>query len=231
VAAKAVAALRWDSFIDDDSGNKRKVDIFRKTEWRQIKLNARRENNLILSIEPHWVTPGMAVYWQQTETMKGVPAHREDGSERPHTALVSLDETRQWVQTGPLPAGNNSHLAYYLQVRGFRLRPPDIESVEAPVGSQVEAEASPPAYVCGNHHRSMGFATWDAYLAHCTRYGEHPAGMPAEIAERAQEFIYYCVLHDTGMNNHRAADHHYRYFNRRERARRHPTPEQMEVKV
>lgn len=226
-------------------GLRRLVEGFRRTEWPNIrrevgqyKVQAPTGEYIYWDIpeemEPHWVEPGKAVYWQETVVRRGVTKTDEEGH-----AYRELEETSAgWGPTNPLPADNASQIARYL-AKGLRLRPPSnglgVEALSAAVLSdppQDNAEDTPPLYYCRRHgYDTKGFRTWKAYLQHCTRYQESlEHETPPEVVEFARQFRYYCGMHNKGFNSDRGAILHIRTEQRRPRGSIHLSLDQMEVK-
>jgi hypothetical protein len=239
--------LKWDAFIEGaveqrvaheparesyQTGLRDMIDVFRQNEWPAIQrelLNIHRWE-ITDGLEPHWVEPGKAVYWQQ-QVVREIKTD-DEGVRR--VEWVS----RKWEPTSGLPANNASQIAHYLE-KGFRLRPP-IEGVlqealpEDAVLSEGAIEASEPTpdqYICFRHgQKRFGFQDWSGYLAHCRYYQEVLEGdPPAETVKRMNEFPYYCVMHDVGFHNRRLAARHAKGESRRSATAGHPSVEQMEV--
>jgi len=176
----------WDEFLEEK--DRPRVEGFRHQEWRNIQLELRKLN-INLGVEPCWVEPGRAVFWQQ-QVLVG---HEPTGYER----------------TEPQNANNASHIARYLR-KGLLLRPPDQEIVE--MEDEVlltESEQTDP-YICLRHgNKRKSCPTWKGYIKHLQFYHEAPEyEPPAGIAKKAEQFAYYCVYHDKGFQNIKGAKHH-----------------------
>lgn len=211
VTAEAERAASWDSFLD--VGSRQTVEVYRKIEWPNIKRALSKDFRIDLpeGLEPCWVSPGKAIYWQQQITRRPVQTG-EDSLGRPIREMQDFPEG--WALTGPLPANNASQIAHYLN-KGLRLRHPDQVVVEAedPVPPEALAETTPEdQFFCNRHgYDRKGFKTWKGYVSHCRYYHEPiEETMPAEVLARAATFTYYCQYHDKGYNNQGAATRHMR---------------------
>jgi len=138
----ATETLKWDSFLTE--GDRKHLDGFREIEWpniRRVLYQAPYENIAPKGVEPHWVLPGKAVYWQEQIVREHVELKDDEGI--PYRDV--LEVSAGWQPTGPLPANNASVIAHYLR-KGFRLRPPGREDVEVeemvPTGSQRKLNSS-----------------------------------------------------------------------------------------
>jgi hypothetical protein len=248
--AERTVFLPWHHFLDQigDSGDLRiRIDGFRKSEWDSIRNDLKKQvigvGDQTLrwefsdSLEPHWVDPGKAVYWQQQITRK--PEMRKDEHGNPYMEAVMV--LGEWKPTGPLPANNWSQIAHYLG-KGFRLRPP-VEgiSAEALIEASIPAEAlqgEPETedlylYSCNRHKQGMErrrFRTWKSYVQHCSHYSESvEEKLPEEVVERMKLFPYYCAIHDKGFKNEVGASRHMRVeLSKRGRAT-HPPVDSMKV--
>lgn len=226
--------LRWDSFIEhrlDEIGSfplpnlaaeqvpasRQALDAWRKREWKVIYRSLRDDHDVDWpeSIEPHWVGPGSAVYWQRQVETKAVEVASASG--RPVKELVDVE--KGWVPTSPLPA-DASGIAYYLR-KGLRLRPSDYdESVELssePAPSpEAEGESTGPQYYCDRHPGLRGdgvqkFVNWRAYRAHCHQSLEDldPNQLPPQtVLNQMAQYSYWCVKCQIGFNSPRAATQH-----------------------
>jgi hypothetical protein len=228
--------LPWHHFIGDAKVLRELVDVFRRFKWDGIKRDLDRDFNWNIpdGLEPHWVTPGKAVYWQE------MIVREQTRSEAMPSQVLSVEFVSSgWQPTGPLPASNASQIARYLE-KGFRLRPP----VEG-VSQEVLKEAAVPAealqeepegpseyiYACDRHgidHKE--FKTWKAYIQHCAYFREPlDQPIPESVLENMKGFVYYCALHNRGFKNEHAANQHMRAEMQRRVGSLHPTLQQMEV--
>ena len=187
-------------------------------------------------LEPHWIAPGSAVYWKHQFASERVEETSDDGRRR--RKVIEVD--KGWAPTSPLPAVNASQIVAYLK-KGLRLRPPqegvDVEALEAAVPaaalamSQPEEEKEPArTFICERHGwgKRLSYATWKGYVRHCARFNEPmEEAVPAEVAEHAKGFKWFCFLHNTGFTLERLAKRHLTVMQRRRQP--HITLEQMKV--
>jgi len=230
--------LPWDSFLEEHilresrpgpererlhkasmDQVRRSIEGFRAQEWSTIKRDLAMEHlwNIPEGLEPHWVSPGAAVYWQQDLLRTVVKQTDEDGHSYTDIEWVPGD----WLPTtSGLPANNSSVIAGYLN-NGFRLRPPgtmDVEVLKLLVPpdalqaiTQVEPERAP--YWCYRHKEGdrFPFKTWEVYMRHCVANSESPEyEIPGEIMDKAKEYPYFCHNHVIGFKTKRAATQHIR---------------------
>lgn len=237
--------LPWDAFLQrevakGDPVHHAHIDGFRRRDWPNIKRElARAPFNLVVAdgLEPHWVAPGRAVFWQE-QIVRERKSFKDDlGNVR----YTMEDVPTGWQPTdGGLPANNASGIAYWLN-KGLRLRPPGdgvtaetwetTVSPEALRAMDVVPEVIPNKYTCNRHGVDLrGFGTWKAYIQHCTYFIEQPEFDPPEESQlRAGLAKYYCAAHDKVFNNARLAFHHVREEIRKPGKRIHLSIEQMKV--
>jgi hypothetical protein len=195
VTTEATEAVLWDSFVDERS--RLAVEGFRRQGWPSINRDLSKVYGIVLpeGLEPCWVTPGKAVYWQEQMVRRpGETEYRSDG----------------FRETNPLPANNASVIANYLN-KGLRLRPFDQGAVEMEDPTPPEAPAKPSVvYVCQRHGTdSRGFATWKGYIRHCEFYKETIDHDPPEaVLKQATGFPFYCFNHNKGFVTSSGAQRH-----------------------
>ena len=236
--------LPWDNFVPDeeDSNVHLHIDRFRESEWPNIRRDlAKDPYNVELpeGLEPHWVAPGKAVYWSE-HIVREIVESEEYG-----VAIRKLEDVSYgWVPTcedSGLPANNASIIFHYLD-KGFRLRPPEAGVSDETLQSTFTAEAlelidqepeedESIEYVCRRqNNRARRFKSWKSYVAHCAQYREEiEADIPEEIAEKMQEFPYFCLLHNKGFGNKKSAWRHVRSELRRPGKAAHPSIDQMKI--
>jgi len=247
-------SLKWDAFVEREVAKqtanpvlqaealeraKEHIEGFRRIDWPNIKRQLYSEPfmwDVQEGLEPHWVAPGRAVFWQLQTTQKIVQKTFEDGRVR----SVKEDVPTGWEPTSSgLPAGSASQISQYLD-KGLRLRPPeegvDVESLKSaiPSGSfQVEAEEEKPSveYVCARHgFKRYTSATWKNYIRHCAQFNEVPElDAPQEVQEKVADYKYYCYIHNRGYMSQKMATRHIRTEMRKPRRGIHPALEQMAV--
>ena len=230
--------LTWDAFLnDEDDGVYSQVAGFREAEWHNIRRQLRNDYNWDVpdGLEPHWIAPGRAVFWQLQIVRERVMRMDDHGRNRP----VIEDVERGWTPTtAGLPAGSSSQIAHWLD-KGLRMRPPvdgvDAETLKAAVPSdriEVEPEPEPEnVFFCDRHGwKQHGFKTWKSYTAHCVAYRELPeVEPPGEVKEAMKAFKFYCLLHNVGFNNNALATRHVRNELRKPGRSVHQTLDQMNV--
>lgn len=230
--------LNWDFFLDEKDREegampREHILAWRKREWSGIVRVLRNEYGLEVpeGQEPHWVEPARAVFWTQDVILKpvkkaGVPRHN----------LQKIDEEKtDWLPTSGLPVGNANQLHYYLEKKGFRLRPP-LDGVDGQLKEVVESALTQEVpeqekkFLCKNHNMRM--VNWRAYTMHCERYQEMPdlEQLPDEMAEVARSWDFYCIAHRYGTNVERAAINHRRLHMGKPSAGRHISIENMRMK-
>ena len=233
--------IPWDHFLKEKEGGlteraatslRQQVEGFRRREWPAIKRYLARDFSREVDVEPHWVSAGKAIYWQDQVLRQRVEQEVDGEIQR------SIEEVRLgWRPSGPLPANNPYQIDHYLG-KGFRLRPPS-EGVEEEVleeaavpseGFKVEPDGTENRFFCQRHSKGkVGFPTWKAYVNHCAYYREPPTeDPPPEIAQVMAGFKYYCFLHNRGFQKMKAASFHRKTMQRRT-GTHHPTIEQMKV--
>jgi hypothetical protein len=248
--------LPWDSFLEKELNElpeayaislRTHINAFRKSEWPQIKLKLRQtfvrgEGGALHAweipdgMEPHWVSPGRAILWQrQIVRERRERATEEGGRER---YLEEVD--KGWMPTAPVLINDASIFASVLQ-RGLRMRPPydgvDAETLRLATPSEglVESESEPvPKYICAGgaaHPDEMKFPSWKAYIKHTSHRKEAPdmEQCPESILKRAQQYQWYCFIHNVGYSNERHAQRHIKDELRKAGRSVHPTIQQMEV--
>ncbi len=240
--------LPWEHFLEKESPSenvRRNIDVFRQSDWKSIKrqLVAEYRWNLPEGLEPHWVSPGKAVYWHQQVQRKRTFVN-DEGDPIPFTTdnqdighwEITWDDLG-WEPTSPLPANNASALAHYLN-KGFRLRPP-LDGVEAEkqgvepadLPESFEQPDERPIYRCKRHPKGIvEFRSWDGYLKHCVHFKEPPTEKPPQdVLDLMAQWKYFCVLHNVGFNSPAHATRHYKAEMRKGGRAAHPTPDDMLV--
>ena len=212
VEATTEARLPWHFFLKDDpDGSIRShIEQWRKVGWRNLMRELRTEYGLNLSddLEPHWVEPNYAIFWARDITISA----RTEGERAGKRKVVGFDEdVSAWKPTSRLPVGNASQLAYYIQKKGFRLRPLT-DGLEPELRAVVESAASPekPAtetFDCEKH--GGNFPSWKGYVRHCNHFNEQPTVEPPDSTVMAMAGAeYYCLEHNFTTNNRRLANRH-----------------------
>jgi hypothetical protein len=201
VSTEAPEVVLWDSFVEE--GARRAVEGFRKIEWPNINRDLSKVYGIVLpeGLEPCWVYPGKAVYWQEQIISRRV-TNSDGRAER-------QEFSDGWKTTSPQPANNASVIAHNLK-KGLRLRPFDQEAVEIEDSTPPEAPARPQkTYICNRHGDGKGFATWKGYVRHCEFYKEGiEHSPPAEVMESAARFPFYCFYHNKGFITAAGAQRH-----------------------
>lgn len=245
--------LPWDSFLEREVRKdpmasdqmvvlvRKQIDGFREVEWPNIKRDLGQEPfnwEVPDHLEPHWVSPGKAVYWQEHVVRE--PVWREvDGRSR----RVLEDVSYGWKPTDAgLPANNPAMINLYLR-KGLRLRPPaegvELESI-VPSGAlhrMEEAYTAPPeevvSYTCLRHgYKPRTFKTWKGYLTHCVARKEPPELEPPQsLLDKAKEFPYFCFVHGVGFQGHRTALRHFRAEAKKPGRSVHPSVDQMKMEA
>jgi hypothetical protein len=254
VETKEDVLLHWDAFLekvvlkqaigteDVRQGQvknvRRHIDSFRAVEWRNIKRDlARAPYNWQMpeGLEPHWVAPGRAVFWQPVVVREIVDRTDSDGQK----IRVFEDVQKGWAPTDSgVPANNPSVIAHYLD-KGLRFRPPRDGVSDEVLKSAVPSDAFQepdkvlePAYRCDHGRDKYVFNVWKAYREHCRRYKELPQfDPPAEIMETRESYPYFCDVHGKGFRTKRTAGKHVQAEKSRRISAPHATVEQMEVKA
>ena len=212
---------------------RRHIAGYRHTEWTNTKrMLSQAPHNIILAegLEPHWVSPGKAIYWQEHFARRQVEDETPDGT----TNKVVKDVSNGWVPTtSGLPANNPYQIAQYLN-KGFRLRPPAAAEVVEASESTVPSEGNPAPqniFYCHRHgNKRRGFISWKAYMRHAYAFKEQPEyNVPADLLKRVQRYPYYCFVHGSGYHSLRTVSRHYNQMTKDEQ-RKHPTIEQMKIK-
>jgi hypothetical protein len=217
----------WDFLLGEDAPARPVVEMWRETNWRNIKIQLLSEFGAEVSDsrEPHWVGPGTAVWYQNRINRLRV---EKDGH------YEFREEETGFLPTDPLPCNNASLIHRYLE-KGLRLRPleydVDIEASEtadSPNGSREPQQT----FHCKRHPTgSYRFDKWGTYLHHCNHYRESiEEKPPGAIIERMGQFRWYCLRHDVGWRSQRAVRHHVGFYSDDQLGLRHATLVQMEVK-
>jgi hypothetical protein len=227
VVQEATKVFPWDHFLDE--AVRIQVEGFRRVEWPNIRRDlGKTPFNVTLpdGLEPCWVTPGKAIFWQEQKIRRPVTKTDDDG--RQYREMEDFSDG--WAETNPFPANNASVLAYHLQ-KGLRLRPPGQEVVEIETATPSESPARTIEYRCYRHgYSKRGFKTWKAYVQHYLRYQEAPEyDAPPEVLALQQKFPYFCLLHNKGFNQLKAAKHHMTVESRKPGKAYHPTIADMQV--
>ena len=246
-------SLKWDAFIEREIAKqtdnpvlkaealdrtKEHIEGFRRIDWPNIRRDLYREPYLWdvhEDLEPHWVAPGRAVFWQQQTKSQIVQKTLEDGRVR----TVREDVPTGWEPTSSgLPSGTASQISHYLD-KGLRLRPPqegvDVELLKSAIPSdsfQVEAEAVPSVeFICSRHGaKKYVSTTWKNYIRHCSQFNEVPdLDAPLEVREKVAGYKYYCYIHNRGYMTQKMATRHIKSEMRKPRGGLHPAIQQMEV--
>ena len=217
--------VRWDHFLEASA--RPQVEGFRRVQWPNIKRDLSKLTELAEGLEPCWVAPGRAVYWQNTTSRVAVIKHTEDGRE--YRELEDFE--RGFEPTLDLPANNASTIAAYLK-KGFLLRPPGQEIVEEEdtVPTDEPTQTSP-EYTCLRHgaDRKM-FKNWKAYIQHLTKFSEAPEyDLPADVMVKAGAYKFYCPIHDRGFNNPAHAARHMKSELRKPGRSYHPSIDDMRI--
>jgi len=244
--------LPWDYFLNKEEGPTatavQMIAVWRSNEWGEIVRHLLAEYKWVIpdGLEPHWLSPGKAVYWQEQITLERRFVDNISNKEIPHTH-TSVDQghwertlvSSGWKPTSALPADNASQVAHYLN-KGFRLRPPqdgvESEYIRESADLLEVASENPPTgnkFFCWRHFEKgrIGFETWDGYLRHCDKYAEKPIETPPkEILEHAAAFVWYCPIHNIGFMKISLAKRHYHGESKKLGGQYHPTVDDMLVK-
>lgn len=229
--------LAWDAFLNKETGvpqeraardrqsrNLRQmIDGFRHAEWPNIKRELKQTYHWEVEdgLEPHWVAPGRAVFWQEQLVRQVVVETDSEG----HTTYRPIFVSQGWQPISPegAPANNASQIAMQLE-RGLRFRPPrngvGVETFLEAASLSEEPRTEPPPsrfYPCARPHPgkrlsgAMRFNSWKAYMQHCIRYQEPPEHQPPKhVLDAIQHFKFWCHMHGRGFNNEKLAAHHIR---------------------
>lgn len=237
--------LPWDNFVDDevnpDAYNH--IDRFRESEWPNIVRELAKEPykiELPVGLEPHWVAPGKAVYWNEL-----IVREKVEKTNYGATYWGLEDVSHGWFPSSEkhgLPANNASTIAHYLN-KGFRLRPPEagvsVETLQSAftaealelIDQEPEEEIEVQTYTCRRHgNKSRTFKSWKGYIAHCTQYKENlESEPPEEVQKLALEYPYFCFIHNRGFSSYKSAWRHQRTELGKVGKAQHPTTEQMKI--
>lgn len=212
-----VKALPWDTFLNE--GSRIQVEGFRKTVWPSIRRDLSRANvNWPEGLEPCWVEVGKAAYFREEFTSTRVT--KTDDSGREYRAMEEV--TYGWQKT-VLPSNNATIIGNYLR-KGFRLRPPGREAVEAEAAVPSEAPAElKEEFVCYRHgYGKRVMKTWKGYVNHCVHYNEHTeASVPVSVMQRAVNFNFYCMQHNAGFDTETSMKRHISNEERRSAKKKH----------
>ena len=151
VADKSLV-LPWDHFLRQETGKQGydnlclHIEVFRRTEWPNVLRDLARQPHgglgqaptyweLPDGLEPHWVSPGKAIYWQE-QSVRDRKIVNTDGQ----SSVEVTWRNEGWIPAGPFPANNAGQIAHYLS-KGLRLRPPvNGVSVEARTEAAIPSE-------------------------------------------------------------------------------------------
>ena len=220
--------LPWDYFLRQDEDAQRRhnasIDRFRKDEWKNLHRQLLKNHRIAIpeEVEPHWVMPGRAIWWQEQNSRVKQFVDIETREVIPNT--TANQDKGEWVinwvkggwqPTSAFPTNNATQIANYLK-KGIRLRPPvnGVDAVVFDAAALPEVQAEPPApertFVCTRHeHGRTVFRTWSAYIEHCKHYRETPQEeAPEEVRDRMMTFEYYCPMHDNGFHSRKLAVRH-----------------------
>lgn len=255
IAEEKSVNLAWDAFLDKQAdlpqernardkvtrNLRQMIDAFRRVEWPNIKRELAQHHHWEIEdgLEPHWVAPGYAVYWQEQVTRNVVNERDAEGNPRYRVEWAS----QGWQPTAGAPANNASQIAGYLG-RGLRLRPPHngkgveayLETASLSEVPQSEAVVPQVRYACRLPHpqsRRVGvlhFNSWRAYMQHCIRNQEMPTETPPQhVLDAMARYKYWCHLHGRGFNNPRLAEHHRKLEMRKPGKQFHLSVKEMQV--
>jgi len=240
VAERGVA-LAWDSFLEEGQAREH-IESFREVQWPNIRRELAMSPygvELPDGVEPHWVGPGTAVYWQRLTILERLPRKDGDGDilkdGHGNTLYERVPVEYGWKPTSPLPANNGGQIAHYLG-KDFRLRPPEGVGVEASEVAVPVEDVQEPAqeFACNRHGpEAFRFSTWKGYARHCdgrNELGEEQP--PTSVLTERRRHQWYCALHQTPFKTKRTAEQHVRgYIHARpgRPARPHLPVEEMEV--
>lgn len=231
VVAEATKIFPWDHFITSE-GVRLAVEAFRRAEWPNIKRFLSKDYGIDLpeGLEPCWVEPGKAIFWQEQRLR--MPETRTDDQGREYREMV--EHTMGYLPTSPFPANNASQIAGRLR-KGDRLRPPDQVVVEAEAPDSLEESAQPanePTFLCDRHgigNRRV-LKSWKSYMQHCQFYKEVPEiEPPPDVLARAALHEYFCYFHGKGFISQAGATHHRTSELKKPGRSFHPSVEEMRV--
>jgi desulfoferrodoxin (superoxide reductase-like protein) len=222
VAERGVA-LEWDSFLEEETARE-SIEAFREMQWPNIRRELAAppyEVTLPDGLEPHWMTPGHAIYWHNVFVLQRMERKDERGDvlkdKHGNVLFERLQVDHGWQPTSPLPANNGGQIAHYLG-KGFLLRPPsgvDVEEFEVAVSIE-DVQAPPREYACNRHGpEPFRFTTWKGYTRHCDNRGElGEETPPTSLLEERKRHAWFCTLHNTNFKTKRTAEQHIRGFTR-----------------
>ncbi len=225
------AVIPWDIFFPE--GSRAAINAWRKSAWKNIRRELRVDfgKEVPDGLEPHWTDPGTAIFYTVDRTV----TFAKSGEGRHNSQGFEEEDSEHWTVTSPMPVGNARQLSYYIERKGFRLRPP-LNGVAGGLKDVVESAVSPettdPEYTfkCALH--GTEFLTWRAYRMHCRFKREHPdfSQMPESVGETIQSFDYYCIAHNFGTFSKRAITNHRKEHLRNFMPGQHATIDQMTIK-
>ena len=218
-----VKAYPWDYYLEEAA--RPRVEGFRRSEWRNIQTDLRKVG-VTLGVEPCWVEPGRAVFWQEQKVREREVVMEEGGAR-----TVFVERSTGYTPTLPQPANNASLIARYLR-KGLLLRPPGQETVEIKDEVPLIEPDQPEPYICFRHGADIrkSFPTWKGYMNHCRYYVEKPEyGPPQGVSQRADKYAYYCLYHNVGFDSESGAKRHITVESRRTIKSSHIPLESMKV--
>ena len=225
------AEVPWDIFFE---GDRKAIDAWRKSTWKNIRRELRVDFGFEVpdGLEPHWTSPGTAVFYTKDTTVKF--ESKVDESRHNLQGFVEEDDGH-WTVTSPMPVGNAQQFSRYIERKGFRLRPP-LNGVDGRLKEVVESAVSPEVpdpeydYRCEVHN--VEFLTWRGYRQHCRARREQAdlSMMPEGTRMTVGQFDFYCAQHNFGTFSARAARDHRKVHLRIPSPGQHSTVEQMTVK-
>lgn len=224
------ANLPWHFFLDDksDGGARAHIERWRKVGWRNLLRDLRSDYAIELSddLEPHWVEPNYAIFWAKDTTISMTPSE-STGSRK---VVVIEEDVSAWKPTARAPVGSASQLAYYINRKGFRLRPP-VDGLVPELRAVVESAVPPenPAtemYKCEKH--GSAYPTWKGYRLHCNHFNERLTAEPPESVTLLMAGAeYYCLEHNFTSDTRRVADAHAKQHAGKHVSKGHITSTQM----
>jgi len=232
VVAEATRAIPWDHFLSDERV-RLTVEGFRRADWPNIKRLLSKDYGIDLpeGLEPCWVEPGKAIYWQAQMVREPVTFTDDKTG---HLYRDMVERPTGWLETSPLPANNASQIAHYLK-KGLRLRHPDQVAVEMepPVSLEEPAQAEEhPGFLCDRHGigNRRTLKTWKSYIQHCQHYKEIPEHTPPpDVLLRATNFEFFCFYHGIGFATQAGAARHRTVELKKPGKSLHPTVDEMRV--
>ena len=218
--------LPWDSFVDGEANPDayNHIDRFRESEWPNIVRELAKEPykiELPEGLEPHWVAPGKAVYWNEL-----IVREKVEKTNYGATYWGLEDVSHGWFPASEehgLPANNASAIAHYLN-KGFRLRPPEagvsVETLQSTFAAETlelidqepEEAVETETYSCMRHGlKTRSFKSWKGYVNHCAYFKELlEAEVPESVRLKMAEHPYFCLQHNKGFASESGASRHMR---------------------